>query len=196
MQHIPGEMESAHEAEMAAHGWSRWAIAALGADSSLIPAIGASLRCHFATTNVKEPEWVLWLISAGNVPELYPGYPFPVYQRKVESHRFHIASAFWELAKLWKQSPDVVNELRGSNGHNPIQSLGHAMVWFGETGTSGTGPAGAPYKYAKDADDESNYQKWCQDVVRHGRSLSKLENQKQVVQAFLWLSKYYDGLWD
>lgn len=196
MQHNIGEMELAHEAEMAAHGWSRWAIAALGADSSLIPAIGASLRCHFATTNVKEPEWVLWLIRAGHVPEWYMNCPFPVYQRKVESHRCRVASAFWELATMWKRFPEVVNQLRDSNGHNPIQSLGHAMVWFGETGTSGSGPAGAPYKYVENVDDETNYQKWCQDVIRHGRAIASLENQKQVIQSFLWLSKYYDGLWD
>jgi hypothetical protein len=196
MQHIPGEMELAHDAEMLAQGWSRWAIAALGADSSLIPNIGMSLRHHFATINVKEPKWVLSLIRAGNIPEWHTNYPFPVYQRKVESHRCRVASAFWELAKLWKQSPEVIRELKDAHGHNPIQSLGHAMVWFGETGTSGSGPAGAPYKYAKDADGESNYQKWRQDVVRHGRAIASLENQKQVVQAFLWLSKYYDGLWD
>ena len=196
MQHIPGEMESAHDKEMMTQGWSRWSIAALGADSTLITNIGMSLRHHFATIDEKEPDWVLSLIRAGNVPEFNIGCPFPVYQKKVESHRCHVASAFWELAKLWKRFPEVVNQLRDSNGHNPIQSLGHAMVWFGETGTSGSGPAGAPYKYVENVDDETNYQKWCQDVIRHGRAIASLENQKQVIQSFLWLSKYYDGLWD
>ena len=196
MHHTPGEMELAHDKEMSSQGWSRWSIAALGADTELIPAIGMSLRHHFAAIDEKEPEWGLWLIRAGHTPEWYTNYPFSVYQREVEAHKYRVARSFWELAKLWKQFPEVIRELKDAHGYNPIQSLGHAMIWFGTTGTSGSGPAGAPYQYVKDTDSETNYQKWCQDVIRHGRSLSKLENQKQVIQALLWLSKYYDSLWD
>jgi hypothetical protein len=195
MHHTPGEMELAHDKEMSSQGWSRWSIAALGADTELIPAIGMSLRHHFAAIDEKEPEWVLWLIRAGHTPEWYTNYPFSVYQREVEAHKYRVARSFWELAKLWKQFPEVIRELKDAHGYNPVQSLGHAMVWFGKTGTYDCGPDTWPYPYISD-DVDSDYEQWKKDVIRHGSSLGELEDSKRVTDALVWLSKYYQDLCD
>ena len=187
------EMELAHNAEMLAQGWSRWAITS-GADSTLIPNIGMSLRHHFATINVKEPKWVSWLINAGDVPGTLPGMPFSVYRERVEAHVSNVRFAIKKLAKLWKES-EVIRELKDAHGYNPVQSLGHAMVWFGKTGTYDCGPDTWPYPYISD-DVDSDYEQWKKDVIRHGSSLGELEDSKRVTDALVWLSKYYQDLCD
>ena len=187
------EMESAHDKEMMTQGWSRWSITS-GADRVLIPAIGIALRKHFHRTSTDEPEWVTWLINAGDVPGVVSGVSSSMYEAKVNEHIENVSTAICELTKLWEQSPDVVNELR-LNDCNPIQSLGHAMVWFGTTGTYGCGPDVWPYPYVNE-DTDVDYKQWEKDVVRHGRALASLKSQKKVVQALLWLSKHYADLCD
>jgi len=187
------EMESAHDKEMMTQGWSRWSIIS-GADRVLIPAIGIVLRKHFHRTSADEPAWVTWLINAGEVPGAVPGVASSTYEAEVNEHIKNVSSGICELANLWKQSPDIVNELR-LNDCNPIQSLGHAMVWFGTTGTYGCGPDVWPYPYVND-DTNVDYKQWKKDVVRYGMVLMSLNEPKKVFNALVWLSKYYPDLCD
>lgn len=187
------EMESAHDKEMMTRGWSRWSITS-GADRVLIPAIGIALRKHFHRTSTDEPAWVTWLINAGEVPGAVPEVASSTYEAEVNEHIKNVSSSICELANLWKQSPDVVNGLR-LNDCNPIQSLGHAMVWFGKAGTYGCGPDVWPYPYVND-DTDADYKQWKKDIVRYGTALTSLNEPKKVLNALVWLSKYYPDLCD
>lgn len=175
----PGEKELAHPGEMKEKGWSRWAIQALGADHTLVPALGEA-----------------FLEKVGNNADLMVhGQALTVWVNEPDFSSVDQSRIWWKNwdARLGKafdylsDNQDLAFSLKDENGHVILSALGEGLKDFGQA------PMGWPCRDEYDGDE--GYEKWRHDLVKHGEALST-GSVSERKDAFVFLKKWVHSIWD
>lgn len=185
-------MQETQYRERELKGWSRWDIAALGADTTLIPRIGAAVAsCEQLDPETRDFGRYI-RDNKGGLDWLNDHLGYEDYKLEYEYNKWSIQHNI-QLNKAYDSfvaNAEIVYHLKDSNGFNPMKSLGEAMIWFADSP-----PHGSPHNYDGIENFDESYNAWVSDLKKYGTMLSNLEidNAREVWE---WMKIWSGHLWD